>query len=115
MAMSLADHLATEVQLFATQAVAAAEAEAAHKAARARRVLKAMHDEGVKSVAMAENIAEADDCVADLYSKRLITAALAEATKQKIYSLREAIGLERSRMASEREMDRIHSRDGGMP
>ena len=112
--MSLADHLATEVQLFAGQIREAAETEAAHKAARARRVLKAMHEEGVKSVAMAENIAEADDCVADLYSKRLIAAALAEASKQKIYSLREAIGLERSRMANEREMDRIHSTDRGM-
>lgn len=114
--MSLTAQLAAAVHVYREQAVKAAELEAAHKRAQAKRFLVAMHrSEGgeaeAKSAAMAEKIAEADDQVADLYSQRLIAAALADATKQKLMSLREEIGMARSQMANEREMDRIHSTD----
>ncbi len=108
---SLTTQLAVVVNLYYDHAVKAAETEAEHKKARAKRFLVAMHDGEAKSAAMAEQIAEADDTVADLYSKRLIAAAIADSTKQKILSLREEIGMARSQMANEREMDRIHSTD----
>lgn len=108
----LTDLLAQEVIAYRDQAVAAAELEAGHKAARARRFLKAMHDGDAKSAVMAENIAEADETVADLYSKRLIAAALADASRQRILSLREAIGMERTERATERELDKLHSVGG---
>jgi hypothetical protein len=107
--------MATVVALYQTQAVAAAQAEADHKRERAKRFLKALHDKEAKSAVMAENIAEADDVVADLLSRRLIAAAIADATKMKLMSLREEIGMIRTQMATEREMDRIHSTDRGAP
>jgi predicted chitinase len=105
------DTLAAVVAMYHDQAIAAAEAEAEHKKYRAKRFLKALHDEEAKSAVMAENIAEADDTVADLYSKRLITAAIADSTKQKIMSLKEEIGYERSLMADRRVADEMHARD----
>lgn len=106
----LTDQMATVVALYRQEAVAAAEAEAEHKKQRAKRFLKAMHDGEAKSAAMAENIAEADDTVADLLSRRLIAAAIATSTKEKLMSLREEIGYERSLMADRRAYDDIHSR-----
>jgi superfamily II DNA or RNA helicase len=108
---SLTAQLAAVVAMYHDQAIEAAKAEAEHKRVRAKRFLRALHDEEAKSAAMADNVAEADDMVADLYSKRLIAAAIADSTKQKILSLREEIGMARSQMANEREMDRIYSTD----
>lgn len=108
---TLTAQLQAVVAMYHDQAVAAAEAEAEHKKWRAKRFLEAMHSGEAKSAAMAENVAEADDKIADLYSTRLISAAVAEATKQKVYSLREAIGMERTHLANQREADRIHSSD----
>lgn len=108
---TLTQTLEVVVAMYHDQAVASARAEAAHKQARAKRFLLARHNGEAKSAADADAIAEADDAVADLYSTRLIAAAVADATKQKIYSLRESIGMERTHLASQREADRLHATD----
>lgn len=89
---------------------AAAKAEAEHKVARAKAVLrhKATTTERM-SHAEAETRAEADDEIADLYQRRLIAAADAEALKQKLIQLREQNANGRVAAASEREVDRIHA------
>lgn len=112
---TLTQQLATVVHLYHQQAVEAAEAEAAHKSGRARRYLKARHEGEAKSAADAEMVADADNEVADLHSRRLISAAIADATKQKLMSLREEIGMVRSEMANAREMDKFHANDRSMP
>lgn len=106
----LTDQMATVVALYQTQAVAAAQAEAEHKRERAKRVLQALHEKEAKSAVMAENIAEADDVVADLLSRRLIAAAIADATKQKLLSMRAELDFERSLMADRRAADEFHAR-----
>lgn len=63
------------------------EAEATHKALRARRVLLARAN-GVKSIAEAEYTAEADDDVAQAYLERLTTAARADALREAMRSVR---------------------------
>lgn len=68
-------------------AVQAAEAEALHKALRAKRVLLAKAS-GVSSVALAEYTAEADDEVADAYLRRLTTTAVAETIRESLRSIR---------------------------
>lgn len=81
------------VQEYKAQAVEAAKAEASHKALRAKRVLTAQAS-GVTqtgrnmSVAQAETTAEADETVAEAYQHRLVTAALADATKEAMRSVR---------------------------
>lgn len=65
----------------------AAEAEAHHKALRAKRVLMAKAS-GVKSIAEAEYTAEADETVAMAYLERLTSSAQAEAVKEALRSIR---------------------------
>lgn len=112
---TLTAQLSAVVAMYRDQAVAAAQSEAEHKRVRARRFLTAMHDGEAKSAAMADSIAEADDQVADLYSKRLVSAAVADATKQKVLSLRTEIEYERSLMADRRAEDAFHARDRNAP
>lgn len=64
-----------------------AAAEAAHKLARAKRILLARHN-GVKSMAEAEVIAEADDAVSALYAERLNKDALIEGIREALRSIR---------------------------
>lgn len=90
-------------------AVAAAKAEAAHKAARAKAILRAKAERERVSHAEAEARAEADDEIAGLYQERLITAALADAHKAKLAQLKEQVATGRTLAASEREADRIHA------
>lgn len=89
--------------------VAAAEAEAEHKAARARAILAAMADGERVSHAKAETVAEADEAIADLYTKRLTTAAIAEAHRAQLHQLREQVANGRTFVASAREVDRMHA------
>lgn len=103
--------LATTVGAYATQAIEAAQAEAAHKSGRARRCLQAKHSGEAKSAAEAEWVGDSDQTVADLLARRLITAAVADATKQRILSLREAVNYERSLMADRRAADTLHATD----
>lgn len=76
-----------KVQEYEKWAVGAAEAEATHKAMRARRVLLAKAN-GVRAISEAEYTAEADDDVAQAYLQRLTQAAIADATKEAIRSIR---------------------------
>ena len=76
-----------KVQDYEREAVFAAEAEATHKALRARRVLLAKAN-GVRSIAEAEYTAEADDDVAQAYLQRLTGAAIADATREGLRSIR---------------------------
>ena len=109
---ALCRELDSAVVLYSSHLQDAAEAEAEHKKHRAKRVLKARSD-GEKSITAAETVAEADDFIADLYLKRLTTAAVAESTKQRIASLKERIQSGRSLMADQREQDRQHAMSGG--
>lgn len=72
---------------FQVAAMRAAEAEAAHKALRAKRVLMAKAN-GVKSIAEAEYTAEADETVAQAYLDRLTTNAVAESIRESMRSIR---------------------------
>lgn len=75
------------VNEFSVLGVQAAEAEATHKALRAKRVLMAKAN-GVRSIAEAEYTAEADPDVADAYLQRLTLGAQAEAAREGLRSLR---------------------------
>jgi hypothetical protein len=94
-------------------ALRAAEAEAAHKSARARMILqvKAIGTERI-SHADAEARAEADDEIAGLYRDRLIAAALQDSHREKLRQLREQVATGRTAVTSEREVDKIHA--GGL-
>ncbi|MGH7743329.1 MAG: hypothetical protein ACREQ5_00705 [Candidatus Dormibacteria bacterium] len=100
---------AEKANSFEAVAVAAAHAEAEHKAERAKAILRYRAVEGCRSHAEAETRAEADDRIADLYHTRLITAAVADAHREKLRQLREQISYGRTHVASEREADRIHA------
>ena len=76
-----------KVQEYSSAAVAAAEAEAHHKALRAKRVLLAQAN-GTKAVAAAEYVAEADDDVAQAYLERLVTNAKADTIREALRSIR---------------------------
>lgn len=88
---------------------AAAVAEATHKAARAKAVLRHRAAEGVRSQAEAECRAEADEEIAALYQERLIAAALADSSKQKLLQLREQVATGRTAVASDRAADQHHA------
>lgn len=90
-------------------AVEAAKAEAAYRAAKAKAVLRAKAGPDRVSVAEAEARADADDEIADLYQRRLVAAALADAHKAKLAQLKEQVATGRTLAASEREADRIHA------
>lgn len=90
-------------------AKAAAVAEAAHKAARAKAILRYRAADDVKSFAEAEARAEADDEIAGLHQARLIAAALADSHKQKLLQLREQVATGRTAVASDRVADQQHA------
>lgn len=98
------------VDAFREVALAAAEAEAEHKAARAKAILRFKADDSVRmSHAEAETRAEADDTVAALYMRRLTTAAIAEAHREKLRQLREQVAASRTEVASDRAADVWHA------
>lgn len=91
-------------------AVAAALAEAAHKQARAKAILRCKADDSVRmSHAEAETRAEADDDIADLYRQRLVTAAVADSHRERLRQLREQVATGRTAVVGDRETDRIHA------
>lgn len=75
------------VQAFTIAAPARAAAEAAHKTARAQRILLARHN-GVRTMAEADAISEADPEVATLYADRLNQDAVVESLREALRSLR---------------------------
>jgi hypothetical protein len=76
-----------KVQEYETMAVTAAEAEATHKAMRAKRTLMAKAN-GVRSISEAELTAEADPDVSQAYLQRLTSAALADSCREAMRSIR---------------------------
>ena len=97
----LADESMQRAADYTHQAVQAAQAEATHKALRARRQLLARAN-GTKSMAEAEVTAEADETVALAYLERLTTAATAEACREALRSIRTNIDAMRTAVASQR-------------
>lgn len=76
-----------KAQEYTRNAYLAAEAEANHKALRAKRALLAKAN-GVRSISEAELTAEADPEVADAYLVRLTSAAIADANRESLRSIR---------------------------
>lgn len=72
---------------YAGLAVEAAEAEAAHKTLRAKRILQAQAN-GVKSISGAEATADADDAVGQALLERLVSSAQADACREALRSIR---------------------------
>ena len=91
---------------YAEAATTRARAEAAYKAEKAKRVLRA-RAEGEKSISAAQMVAEADDLIADLHLKFLIADGMTDALTKSMIALRERIGYGRSLMANEREADKL--------
>ena len=100
----------TSADAYEEVALRAARAEAAHRKARAKAVLRAKgSDSSRMSHAEAVTHAEADDAIADLYLERLIAAALADSHREKLRQLKEQQANGRTAVTSEREVDRIHA------
>ena len=94
----------------------AAQAEADHKAKRAQKVLTFKDAQPNMSHAEATTRAESDPAIAELYQKRLITAALADSMKEKLRQLKEEVPSARTDVVNERGADEFHSRGyGGTP
>jgi hypothetical protein len=89
---------------------AAAEAEAVHRQERAKAVIWHKSQGEKLSQAEAETRADADDHVAELFKTRLVTAAAAEAAKQKLGQLKEQVAVGRSFAAAERYSDELHGK-----
>jgi hypothetical protein len=91
---------------YSEAAVTRAKAEAAYKAERAKRILRARAD-GEKSISAAQTVAEADPLIADLHLQFLIAEGMTDALTKGMIALRERIGYGRSLMANEREADKL--------
>ncbi len=100
---------ALAAQEYEAIAVAAAEAEATHKAERAKAILRAKAGEERVSHAEAETRAEADDRIAALYRDRLVKAAQSDAHRARLAQLREQTAVGRSVVTSERAGDQFHA------
>lgn len=92
-------------------AVAAAKAEALHKSAKAKAILRAQADGEGLSHNRAETIADADDEIGRLLTDRLVAAALADAHKEQLRQLREQVANGRTMVVNAREIDRLHAND----
>ena len=87
----------------------AARAEADYRAERAKAVLRHKATRDRMSVAEAETRADADNQVYQLHTDRLVSAALAEAHKDRLRQLKEREASCRTEVTTEREADRIHA------
>lgn len=92
--------------------IAAATAESDHKRERARFIVAARASDPKLSAAQAETQAEADDHISELYLERLGNAALAEATKHRLFMLRSNADALRSERVDERESNRLYAQHG---
>ena len=101
------------VVVYGEELQAKAKAEAAYKAARAKRILQARASGEASAISLAEVVADGDDSVADLRLAYLIAEGKASATKEKLAALRERIGFGRSVMTNEREADRLAALGAG--
>jgi hypothetical protein len=113
------DHLGSVSRVYAIKAaefrdiaVAAAKAEAHHKSARAKEILRAQAEGESLSHNRAETIADADDEIGHLLTERLVSAAMADAHKEQLRQLREQNANGRTMVVNAREIDRLHANDG---
>lgn len=106
---SLVSKLAAETIALRKLLLEAAVAEAEHKAERAKAMLR--HKAEGHTVAMAEAAAEA--ACADLYMRRLTTAAVADSQKEMIRSLRASVDAEQTVRADLRAADVAMARGYG--
>lgn len=104
----LVNRLALETLAFRRLSTEAAEAEAAYKREWAKRFL--LSREEAKTNDERKAVTDADEQVADLATKRLTSAALADSQKEVLRSLREHIGAVRTQMADMRVADDLHAR-----
>jgi hypothetical protein len=93
----------------------AARAEAYYRAERAKAVLRHKASADRMSVAEAETRADADNQIYQLHTDRLVSAALAEAHKDRLRQLKEREASCRTEVTTEREADRIHAVRGDRP
>ena len=103
---AMADRSWALVGEYKAQAVNAANAEALHKSLRAKAVLRTAAtpvDGRRPSIALAEASADADDAVVDALQNRLVTAALADATREALRSIRTNQDALRTAAASHRQ------------
>lgn len=98
---------------YKNELIAAATAEADHKRERARFIVSARAADPKLSAAQAETQAEADDTISELYLERLGNAALAEATKHRLFMLRSNADALRSERVDEREANKLYSEAPG--
>lgn len=98
---------------YKNELIAAATAEADHKRERARFIVAARATDPKLSAAQAETQAEADDTISELYLERLGNAALAEATKHRLFMLRSNADALRSERVDEREAAKLYSEAPG--
>lgn len=94
---------------YKNELVSAAAAEADHKRERAKFIVSARSENPKLSAAQAETMAEADDDISELYLERLGSAALAEATKHRLFMLRAKSDALRSEKVDEREAARLYA------
>jgi hypothetical protein len=92
-----------KVREYDTLAVQAAEAEALHKTIRAKAILEAKIN-GAKSAVDAEARADANERVAEALQHRLVTAAVADACREALRSVRNNQDSLRTAIASHRQM-----------
>ena len=84
-----------------------AQADVAYRQARAQRVLAAKYDEGARSVAEAETMADADDKIAHLRLQFLVAEGVVDGLAKSMLALRTRIDVGRSLLATQREADRL--------
>lgn len=99
----LSDLSMEQAREYADRAQASATAEADHKRLRARRILRAQAEDGVKAISAAEVVAEADDEVATAYLLRLTSAAATDSTREMLRTIRENQNALRTAAASARD------------
>lgn len=84
-----------------------AQADVRYRQARAQRVLAAKYDEGARSIAEAETMADADQKIADLRLAHLVADGICDGLSKSMLALRTRIDVGRSLLATQREADKL--------
>lgn len=92
-----------------------AYADATYRQARAKRVLQARYDDGARSVAEAETMADADDKIAHLRLQHLIADGVCDGLTKSMSALRTRIDVGRSLLATQREADKLMATSREVP
>ena len=103
---AVADELHAQAVEFKTLASAAARAEVAYRRAKSKRRYRAKVTDGIRSVAEADLVTEADDEVLDLMEARNLSQALVDAARTMINVQRERLEFGRTCISAEKASDR---------